>query len=170
MAVGREQDLGKQKTWALAYTLAALFQLGHLLIPAGPSGEPWLIVAFILVFAVSSVGLVVPAALLADIVDYGRWKFKGDYAGTYYASQTMVEKGVEGLGVALGLAVASYFGFDPTLPEQTARGTFGLLLAFPVLPAILTLITVPIIWWFPIDRRRQQIIVRRLARTGAVHE
>ena len=162
--------LGKQKTWALAYTLAAIFQLGHLLIPTGPAGEPWLIMAFILVFAVSSVGVVVPAALLADIVDYGRWKFKGDYAGTYYASQTMVEKGVEGLGVALGLAVASYFGFDPTLSEQTARGTFGLLLAFPVLPAVLTLITVPIIWWFPIDRRRQQIIVKRLARNDAAQQ
>lgn len=157
------RKIGKQRTWAIAYTLSAAFLFMHLLIPQGPSGEPLLIVLFVLVFAVSSVGVVVPAALLADIVDYGRWKFKCDYAGTYYSVQTMIEKGVEGLGVALGLAVASYFGFDPTLETQSETGTFGLLFAFPVLPAVLTLITVPIIWRFPIDRRRQKIIVRRLA-------
>lgn len=155
--------IGKQRTWAVAYTASASFLLLHLLIPQGPAGEPWLIAAFVAVFAVSSVGVVVPAALLADIVDYGRWKYKADYAGSYYSIQTMVEKGVEGLGVALGLAIASYFGFDPQLAEQTDRGTLGLLIAFPILPAILTYLTVPIIWRFPIDERRQKIIVKRLS-------
>ena len=155
--------IGKQRTWAVAYTASASFLLLHLLIPQGPAGELWLIAAFVAVFAVSSVGVVVPAALLADIVDYGRWKYKADYAGSYYSIQTMVEKGVEGLGVALGLAIASYFGFDPQLAEQTDRGTLGLLIAFPVLPAILTYLTVPIIWRFPIDEGRQKIIVKRLS-------
>ena len=156
--------IGKTRTWALAYTASALLLLLHLFIPVGPEGEPWLITLFLLVFAVSSVGVVMPAALLADVVDYGRWKFRGDFAGTYYSVQTMVEKGVEGLGVAMGLAVVAYFGFDPQLDEQTRRGTLGLLLGFPVLPALLTLLTVPIIWSFPIDERRQGIIVRRLSR------
>lgn len=159
--------IGKQRAWAVAYASSATFLLLHLLIPAGPPGEFWLIIAFLAVFAVSSAGVVIPAALLADLVDYGRWKFRGDYAGTYFSIQTMVEKGVEGLGVAMGLAIAAYFGFSPELAEQTERGTFGLLLAFPVLPALLTYATVPIIWRFPIDERRQKIIVRRLARLEA---
>ncbi|MDJ0653337.1 MAG: MFS transporter [Xanthomonadales bacterium] len=156
--------IGKQRTWAVAYAASASFLLLHLLIPAGPDGKFWLIAGFVMVFAVSSVGVVVPAALLADLVDYGRWKFKADYAGSYFSIQTMVEKGVEGLGVALGLAIASWFGFDPQLSEQSERGTMGLLLAFPILPSLLTYLTVPIIWKFPIDERRQKIIVRRLAR------
>ncbi|MEL6301545.1 MAG: MFS transporter [Pseudomonadota bacterium] len=159
--------IGKQRTWAVAYTASASFLLLHLLIPAGPDGEPWLIAAFVMVFLVSSVGVVVPAALLADIVDYGRWKYKADYAGSYFSIQTMVEKGVEGLGVALGLAIASWLGFDPTLEEQTEAGARGLLIAFPILPAILTYLTVPIIWKFPIDERRQKTIVRRLSRQEA---
>ena len=160
------QRIGKQQTWALAYAVSATLLLLHLLIPGGPDGEPWLILLFVLVFAVSSVGVIVPAALLADIVDYGRWRFKGDYAGSYYSLQTMVEKGVEGLGVALGLAILSYFGFDPQADAQTSRGTFGLLLAFPIVPAVLTYLTVPLIWRFPIDERRQKILVRRLAQTS----
>lgn len=160
--------IGKQRTWAVAYTASASFLMLHLLIPPGPSGEPWLIAAFIMVFAVSSVGVVVPAALLADIVDYGRWKYKADYAGSYFSIQTMVEKGVEGLGVALGLAIASWFGFDPQLAEQSDAGTRGLLIGFPILPAILTFLTVPIIWNFPINERRQKIIVKRLSRRGGI--
>ncbi len=154
--------IGKARTWAYAYTASATLLLLHVFIPVGAAGKPWLIALFTGVFAVSSVGVVMPLALLADIVDYGRWKFKGDYAGSYYSLQTMVEKGVEGLGVAMGLTVVAWFGFDPQLAEQTSRGSFGLLLGFPILPAILTLLTVPLIWHFPINERRQKIIVKRL--------
>ncbi len=156
--------IGKQKTWAVAYSISATVLLLHVFIPAGAEGKPWLYTMFGVVFLVSSVGVVVPMAMLADIVDYGRWKFGSDYAGSYYALQTMIEKGVEGLGIALGLAIAAYFGFDPQLAEQTDRGTLGLLLAFPVLPSILTYLTVFLILKCPIDERRQRIIVRRLAR------
>jgi len=156
--------IGKQRTWALAYALSALFMLLHLLIPQGPAGEVWLIVCFLLVFAVSSVGVVVPASMLADIVDYGRWRFGQDYAGTYYSVQTMVEKAVEGLGVAMGLAVAGWFGFDPTVPLEDAGARLGLFLAFPILPAVLTLATVPVILKLPITERRHRAIKRRLER------
>jgi Na+/melibiose symporter-like transporter len=160
--------IGKARTWACAYTASACFLLLHLFIPVGAAGKPWLIVLFVLVFAVSSVGVVMPAAMLADLVDYGRWKFKGDYAGTYYSLQTMIEKGVEGLGVAMGLFIVASFGFDPQLTEQSRLGTFGLLLGFPVLPAVLTLLTVPLILKFPITERRQKIIVRRLQKTSVI--
>lgn len=155
--------IGKQRTWAIASVMSASAMAMHLLIPAGPDGELMLYVCFGLVFVASSVGVVMPAALLADVVDYGRLKFGQDYAGTYFAVQTMIEKAVEGLGVALGLAIASSFGFDPTASEQSASGSLGLMLAFPIVPAIFTCLTVPFIWRFPIDARRHRIIMRRLA-------
>ncbi len=156
--------IGKQKTWAIAYALSGLFMLLHLLIPIGEPGEPWLIACFLLVFAVSSVGVVVPASMLADIVDYGRWKFGEDYAGTYYSVQTMVEKAVEGLGVAMGLAVAGWFGFDPTVSTMEGSAQLGLMLAFPILPAVLTWMTVPVILRLPITESRHRAIRRRLER------
>ena len=159
--------IGKQRTWAVANVLSGTLMLLHLLIPVGPQGQPWLIAAFVGVFVVSSVGVIVPLAMLADIVDYGRLRFRGDYAGSYFSVQTLAEKGVAGLGGAIGLAVAGWFGFNPQLQEQTAQGTLGLLLAFPILPAVLTYLTVPLIWRFPIDERRQKIIVRRLGQREA---
>lgn len=156
--------IGKQQAWAVAYTASACFMLLHLLVPPGPENA-WMLVAVNLgVFAVSSVGVVVPAAMLADVVDYGRWKYRGDYAGSYYAVQTMMEKGVEGLGAAIGLSVAAWFGFDPQATEQSERGVRGLLLAFPLLPAALTLLSVPLIWHFPINERRHRAILCAIAR------
>ena len=159
--------IGKQRTWALAYALSAVFMLLHLLIPVGAAGEPWLIACFLLVFAVSSVGVVVPASMLADIVDYGRWKFGEDYAGTYYSAQTMVEKAVEGLGVALGLALAGLLGFDPSAPATDGLARLGLFIAFPVLPAVLTLLTVPVILNLPITEARHRALQVRLERRAA---
>ncbi|GAB5413416.1 MAG: MFS transporter [Congregibacter sp.] len=156
--------VGKQRTWAVAYALSGAFMLMHLLIPVGGAGEPWLIACFLLVFAVSSVGVVVPASMLADIVDYGRWKYGEDYAGTYFSAQTMVEKGVEGLGVAMGLAVAGWFGFNPAEPSMNDSARLGLMLAFPILPALLTWATVPVILNLPITEERHRAIRSRLKR------
>jgi Na+/melibiose symporter-like transporter len=159
--------IGKQKTWAVSYLLSGTVMLCHLLIPVGPAGQPWLIACFVGLFVVSPAGAIITAAMLADVVDYGRWKFRVDYAGSYFALQTMMEKAVAGVGAAVGLAIAAAFGFDPTLAEQSPSGTFGLLLAMPLLPALMTLLTLPFIWRFPIDERRQRLIVRRLEQRAA---
>jgi Na+/melibiose symporter-like transporter len=162
--------IGKARTWAIAYGLAPVFLLLHLLVPAGEAGQPVLIALSLGIFALSSVGVVVPAAMLADITDYGRWKFGRDFTATYSSVQTMVEKGVEGFGIALALGVAGALGFDPRQGTQESSGTIGLLIAFPVLPALLSLACVPLILRMPIDERAQRAIVARLARRQpAVH-
>jgi len=156
------RQIGKQRTWAYGYLASAGFMLAHLLVPPGPGSEPLLVAVNLGIFLVSPAGLVIPAAMLADIVDYGRWKFRADYAGSYNALQTMMEKGLEGLGAAIGLAVAGWMGFNAEAPGEDGR--LGLLIAFPLLPAVLTLISVPLIWRFPITERRQRAIARRLDR------
>ena len=156
------QRIGKKQAWALGYSLQSLFIFCHLFIPVGADGAPWIMTLFFLLFLISSVGVVVPMAMLADVVDYGRLKFRGDYAASYFSIQVMIEKGASGLGAAIGLSIAAYFGFDPQLAEQTAEGVRGLLIAFPILPAIVTLATIPLILRFPIGAREQRVIVRRL--------
>ena len=102
--------------------------------------------------------------MLADVVDYGRWRFGTDYAGTYFAFYTMVQKINVGIGSAVGLAVAGFFGFDATVAEQTSSGVLGLKLGVAVLPAITYVIATVLIWKFPITRRRQRAIVRAIER------
>lgn len=154
--------IGKQRTWAYGYLASAAFMLAHLLVEPGSGSEPLLIAVNLGIFLVSPAGLVIPAAMLADIVDYGRWKFGADYAGSYNSLQTMMEKGLEGMGAATGLAVAGWMGYNAQAPDEGGR--LGLLIAFPLLPAALTLLSVPLIWRFPITERRQRAIALRLKR------
>jgi Na+/melibiose symporter-like transporter len=101
-------------------------------------------------------------AVLADVIDYGKLRFGVDHAGTYFAIYNVMYKAVPGFGAALAIALISYGGFDARLTEQSVTGTWALLTTFSVIPAVLLAIVVPLIWYFPIDARRQRVIISRL--------
>jgi Na+/melibiose symporter-like transporter len=108
-------------------------------------------------------------AVLADVVDYGSLRFGADYAGTYFSFYLLMYKAVPQVGAAAGLALVGLFGFDPQLAEQTSLARWGLLFTFSLLPALLLLIAAPLIWYFPINARRQRIITQRLQATRRRH-
>jgi len=97
-------------------------------------------------------------AILGDIVDYGRWKFHKDRGATYFGFNTLIFK--IGLGIALG--IAGGFGFDPASVGHSDAVITGLKLGFLVLPILFAAIGTVWIWRTPIDKRRHQIIQRRL--------
>jgi Na+/melibiose symporter-like transporter len=101
-------------------------------------------------------------AVLADVIDYGKLRFGVDHAGTYFAIYNVMYKAVPGFGAALAIALISYGGFDARLAEQSVTGTWALLTTFSVVPAVLLAMVVPLIWYFPIDARRQRVIILRL--------
>jgi Na+/melibiose symporter-like transporter len=157
----------KQWAWSAGCVGSALACLSYALIRPGEGA--WTHLAATLVFfnAVIVVEAVAGPAMLADVVDYGRWRFDADYAGTYFAFYTMVQKINVGIGAAIGLAVAGFFGFDATVAEQTPRGVFGLMLGVAWLPAVTYLIAAVLIWNFPITRKKQRAIVHAIERREA---
>lgn len=155
---------GKQQAWASGCVLSAVACIAYAF--NGPGEGAWMVLAATLLFfnAVIVVEAVAGPAMLADVVDYGRWRFGADYAGTYFAFYTMVQKINVGIGAAIGLSVAGWFGFDATVAEQSESGVFGLLLGVAWLPAITYVIAAVLIWHFPITRRRQHAIIRAIER------
>lgn len=101
-------------------------------------------------------------SLLGDIVDYGKLKFRRDRGATYFGFNTLLFKVGLGLGGGLGLAGAGLFGFDPTRATHSPTAVFGLKLGFTILPACFALLGLFIILRTPINRRRHEIIRRRL--------
>lgn len=158
---------GKQSAWAMGYSALFLLHMMLLLLPADRTSASWLIGIFFAWFAAGAVAQIVPLALLANIVDYGRWRFGGDLSASYFAFQMMIEKMVTGLGTALGLGVAGWLGYNPQIAEQTGRGTLGLLVAFPVIPGLLFLSAIPLIMRFPLNEERQAVVIQALARREA---
>ena len=161
---------GKQQAWAVASLGSVVASLVYGVIRPG-EGALIVMVANMLFFnAVVVAESVAGPAILADVVDYGRWRFKADYAGTYFAFYTMVQKINVGIGSAIGLAVAGVFGFDATLQQQTSGGILGLKLGVAVLPALTYLVASILIWKFPITRRRQKALIRAIERRETARE
>lgn len=155
---------GKQQMWAAGCLVAGATSLAYAFIAPGPWAAICLAVTLLVLNAVIVVEQVAGPAVLADVVDYGRWRFGADHGGTYFALWAMISKGNIGLGAAISLAVAGAFGFDPTLATQTPSGLTGLLLGMAALPAVCYLVAAVVIWHFPIDRHKQRVIVRALER------
>lgn len=154
---------GKQQIWAFGCAAAAVLSLGYITISPGPlAGAALAATLLLLNVAVVAEGVAAPA-VLADVVDYGRLKFGGDYAGTYFALFAMLTKGNIGIGAAISLAAAKLLGFDAAAPALSS-GVFGLFVAFAAMPAASYALAAILIWRFPIDAARQRTIVRALAR------
>ena len=100
--------------------------------------------------------------MLSDIVDYSSWKFRTYRGSTYFALYVFTYKGAFAVGGALGLAIAGWYGFDPSSTSHTESGIRGLKLAMTWMPILLVVISMIFIALSPITARRHGVIRRRL--------
>jgi Na+/melibiose symporter-like transporter len=110
--------------------------------------------------------LITPA-ILADIVDYGAWKFRQNRGSTYFSLLVLAFKAASGLGAGLSLALLAGFSYDPKGQSGGPWAETGMLIAFLGLPACLSLIALWLAWATPITRRRHRAIRRRLEARAA---
>lgn len=101
-------------------------------------------------------------SLLADIIDYGNWKFGHNRSASYFSLYSLAAKSSGAIGGAAGLAIAGYYGFDPAAVTQSEEGIFGIKLAIAGLPAVIILMAVILIILHPMTATRHEIIRRRL--------
>lgn len=155
---------GKKYTWGLGMFLVMLGVLGTgFLTPDKTSWLALLVCMLLIKGGVMATAILAPS-LLADIIDYGSWKFGGGFAATYFSLYTLISKANVAIGGALGLAIAGIFGFDPVITNspQSDQAITGLLISVAWLPTLLIMISIRFILCVPIDARRHSIIHRRL--------
>lgn len=130
----------------------------------------WAFVAMFVVFSVTAFAVAgyegAMYSLNADIVDYGRLKSGVDHAGNYFAMATLLYKFGLAIGGGAGLVIAGLFGFSAKGPND-ATAMAGFFLALVWIPCALNLAAAALAWNFPIDRRRQAAIRRRLERRAS---
>jgi Na+/melibiose symporter-like transporter len=160
-AISRRID--KKQSMALSWLgqAAALFAL--LLVPRGPAG----LIPVSAVIAVSSAfaaaAAVVSPSILGDIVDYDTLKTHGYRAGNYFALYGLVLKVVVALGGGVAFVVLGLLGYSVSDPASNGpSANRAMLVVFCIAPAVLRLVSLAILWRYPLDARRQQIISRRL--------
>jgi Na+/melibiose symporter-like transporter len=107
-------------------------------------------------------GSVAPAAMVGDAVDFDTLKTGVRRSSQYYGLLYFLTKGTAAVGSGLGYWLLKLFRYDPASTSHGVTSIFGLKLAFIWIPSTFFLLAAIIIWSFPIDERRQQIIARRI--------
>ena len=154
--------IGKKQAWCISlfvYILGIAF--ASQLMPGEANLSSLVSVMILNYTATSAIGVLV-ISLLADIIDYGRWKFSTDRAATYFSMLMFSVKTTAALGGALGLGIAGWYDFDPAAITHTSEQIFGLRLAAFGLSIPLLLITLVFVALIPMDNHRHRIIRRRL--------
>ena len=156
----------KKMAWGLGvFCYVSATVVTGFLAPA-QTGVLGLSAVMLLAYAGSACVVALSPSLLADIIDYGRWKFGTDHSATYFALYTLVMKTAAAIGGSIGLGVVGGFGFDPASSVHTTEAMFGLRIAASWLPTTAAVLAVFIMALTPLTTRRTQLIRCRLERGG----
>ena len=128
---------------------------------------PYIFIIALVVWSLSALGNTgvetASYALLSDVVDYGTLKSGENRAGNYWALLAFIQKVAIAAGGGIALILIGLFGFHPDAGHVNGPLAMdGFFLTFIYIPIALNLLALVIAWRFPIDRRRHDIVRRRI--------
>jgi GPH family glycoside/pentoside/hexuronide:cation symporter len=152
--------INKGPAYALGLFIASVAIITAFFFPRGAT--PLIYV----VAAVAGMGFsaqwVFPWSMLPDVVEYDE-KLTGERReGIYYGLWAFLSKFTGALGVAVSGWALNLFGYIPNV-VQTNHALFGIRLFFAVVPAVVILISLPFLIWYPITQKSHAALVRELA-------
>jgi GPH family glycoside/pentoside/hexuronide:cation symporter len=107
--------------------------------------------------------------MLPDVVEHDE-KMTGERReGIYYGLWNFLSKFTSALGVAVSGWALSLYGYVPNV-EQTVRALFGIRLFFAIIPAVVILVSLPFLIWYPITRKSHAALLQELAERKAAAE
>lgn len=110
-------------------------------------------------------------SIAADVLDLEELRSRQSRAGLLFAFWNMGGKLADAIGGFLALMAISAVGFDPRSLANGPDAIWGLTMTYIIVPWPFFLVSVLLLWRFPIDRARQlrirKMIDRRAARLAA---
>ena len=157
--------INKGPTYALGLFIASIAVITSFFFPHEPTPLIYIVAA------IAGMGFsaqwVCPWSMLPDVVEYDE-KMTGERReGIYYGLWAFLTKFTSALGIAVSGWALNLFGYVPNV-EQTTHALFGIRLFFSIVPAVVILISLPFLIWYPITRQNHAELVKELAeRTAA---
>lgn len=154
--------IGKHKALAAAALLFFVISVG-LYFGLPESNLPLAIVGWALLGICPSAMQFLPRAMMTDVVDQDRAELhtEAGRSGLYFAFLSLSLKLGFGLAVGIAFPLLAWLGFNPGA-ENPPDVLTKLRQVFFLLPAIAVLPITLLAWNFPIDRSRQQELIRRI--------
>ncbi|MBW2369021.1 MAG: MFS transporter [Deltaproteobacteria bacterium] len=153
---------GKHRAFSVGLALSVIFSLGLIFLRPGPSVFPVFMALWICMMFMFGAVMVIPGAIMGDVIDYDILKSGSNRAGQYFAVFTLAVKFNLGVGGGLAFFLVDMFGYDAAATIHDRTSMIGMYIAMAILPSIFFFISSLIMWRFPIDERRHSIIRRRI--------
>lgn len=158
--------VGQHRALALSWLSMGMLQLLVLLVRPG-AGAFLPMLAFALAYGVGEAATkAAPYALVGDVVDYEILRSGVNRAGSYFAFLTLVAKLNFAIGGGVAFLLLGLVGYRVGHANGAGQ-TAGFLAIFVGLPIILYLLAAAVVWRFPLDERRQEVIRRRIEQRAA---
>ncbi|WP_226668009.1 MFS transporter [Microbulbifer aggregans] len=152
--------LGKHIAYGICLLLTAVALVAFSSIDPGNFVQA--LVLFVFLGIVTAPILVFPPAIVADTIDYGRWKTGNADTGLYMAILQLINKSALAMAIGVTFPLLDWAGFE--------EGGSNSALAWTVMhglvswvPALILLVAAVVIWRFPLTQRRLGGIQLRLA-------
>jgi Na+/melibiose symporter-like transporter len=157
---------GKHRTWVASMLWASLV---FAWVPFLGAGDVWFFMAICLLSGASlGVDQALPASIQADVVDEDTASGGGGRAGLYFGLWSMATKLSLALAVGIAFPLLSLAGFDPQVGRNDDAVLLVLALMYGGLPVLFKLASMRLVWNFPLDEARQQVLRERIVERARV--
>jgi GPH family glycoside/pentoside/hexuronide:cation symporter len=167
--------LGKKTTFILVNGSLVVLSILFFFIPCTPTGY-WMMLIFQILISILT-GIMSPLvwSMYADVSDYAELKFSTASTGLIFSSSSMAQKFGGAIGGAAVLWLLSGFGYI-TDPEVLAQGPVAqpesaltcLRWLMSFVPACVALLSVCVVWFYPLTTERIKEINKELRKVRAV--
>jgi glycoside/pentoside/hexuronide:cation symporter, GPH family len=151
--------LDKGPAYALGMAIGALAVAVTFFLPYGPT--PLMYGVAVLAGIGFGAQWVFPWAMVADVADVDRAETGQYRSGMYYGVWGLATKFSEALAIAGSGWILTGFGYVPNI-AQTPLALLGIRLFFGPIPAVIILVSLPLLIWYPISRKSHQAIRAQL--------
>jgi GPH family glycoside/pentoside/hexuronide:cation symporter len=100
-------------------------------------------------------------AMYADTADYAEWKNGRRATGLVFSASTMSQKIGWAISAYVALTLMAQVGFQPNV-EQTQESLNGLILLFSIIPGVLGILSIIIVYFYPLNDKRVEEIITEL--------
>ncbi len=154
--------ISKHRAWCISMVSACIV---FLFVPFLSSGD---IFAFGVICALTGLtlgsDLALPPAIQGDCADWDQLRFNKNRTATLFSYWSMATKLALGLAIGTAFPTLAYFGLSEENSNIPEKALTALVVIYAVIPIVLKLISVLVMWNFPITQKRHKAIQSRLER------
>jgi GPH family glycoside/pentoside/hexuronide:cation symporter len=163
IAVPMSRKFGKKSTYIISCVALIGLSILFFFLPA-TSGGYIAMLAFQIIISVFT-GVISPLvwSMYADVADYSELRDGTASTGLIFSSASMAQKFGSAFGGSAVMWILAGFGYNTAGGLQTETAIFGLQLLMSWIPAIVAALSILVVWFYPLTKKKMEGVQIELA-------